>query len=91
MAIQEVKLLRGDRWEDNERSGKGQVFVHFEDGADIVLIQGKMAEKFDHFSRDERNEVIADVEGQIDNLGPGDCPLLYRYLLYELKHGKPPK
>ncbi|MCK4453749.1 hypothetical protein KAU51_00115 [Candidatus Parcubacteria bacterium] len=83
--------MRRDRWEGDERSTNGTVYVDFGNGQYIELIQGKMAKRFDHFSRDERNKVIADVEKQIDDLGPGNCPPVYRHLLYELKHGKPPK
>jgi len=87
MAVKRTKLVRGWRY----GVALASVNVKFEDGTNIDLVRGGMAKRFDQISRNERNIIIAHVEAQIDSFEPGDCPPVYRHMLYELKYGKPPE
>ncbi len=102
-AIRAGEILPTESWEEEQvepvfemqvkfdRGAGGwrpYIEIGFPDGQIIIFSNEYMRKEFHKISNPERSKVIALCEQAIIGMGKGNCPQVYRDLLYEFVHGE---
>ena len=102
-AIRAGTILPVESWEEEQiepisemqvefnRGGSGYrsyIEIELPNGQVLTFHSGSMKEDFYRISTIEKNKAIALCERVNMEMGKGNCPQVYRDLLYELRHGE---
>lgn len=102
-AIRVGEILPTESWEEEQvepvsemqvefnRGGAGwrpSIEITFSDGQELTFRNGSMKKGFRNISTPERNRAIALCEQATIEMGEGNCPQVYRDLLYEFRYGE---